>query len=57
MTDPFDPFQRRRAERRVERRAGIVLFLLGFAVFALTISDLAGTAGANLTAVFAAAVR
>jgi hypothetical protein len=39
MTDPFnaitDPFTRRRAERRAEWRAGILLFLLGAAVFAL----------------------
>jgi hypothetical protein len=54
MTDPFDPFTRRRAEQRVERRAGIVLFLLGFAVFALTISYLTRIAGAHLTAVLAA---
>jgi len=58
MTNPFnaitDPFTRRRAERRAEWRAGIILFLLGAAVFALAISYLARIAGADLTAVLAA---
>ena len=58
MTNPFnamtDPFTRRRAERRPEWRAGIILFLLGAAVFALAISYLARIAGADLTAVLAA---
>ena len=57
MTDPFnamtDPI-RRRAERRAEWRAGIILFLLGSVVFALAISYLARIAGADLTAVLAA---
>jgi hypothetical protein len=61
MTDPFnamtDPFTRRRAERRAERRAGLILFLLGSAVFALAISYLARIAHADLTAVWAAAIR
>jgi hypothetical protein len=61
MTNPFnavtDPFTRRRAERRAEWRAGIILFLLGSAVFALAISYLARIAGADLTAVWAAAIR
>jgi hypothetical protein len=50
----IDPSTRRRAERRAERRAGIILFLLGAAVFALAISYLARIAGADLTAVLAA---
>ena len=41
MTDPI----RRREERRAEWRAGIILFLLGSAVFALAISYLARIAG------------
>jgi hypothetical protein len=49
-----DPFTRRRAERRAEWRAGIILFLLGAAVFALAISYLARIAHADLTAVLAA---
>jgi hypothetical protein len=53
MTDPT----RRPEERRAERRAGIMLFLLGSAVFALAISYLARIAGADLTAVWAAAIR
>jgi hypothetical protein len=57
MTNPFnamtDPFTRRRAER-AEWRAGLLLFLLGAAVFALAISYLARIAGADLTAVTAA---
>ena len=61
MTDPFnamtDPFTRRRAERRAEWRAGIILFLLGAAVFALAISYLARMVGADLTAVWATAIR
>ena len=45
-------------ERRAERRAGIVLFLLGSATFALAISYLlARIAGADLIAVLAAATR
>jgi hypothetical protein len=59
MTNPFnamtDPFTRQRAERRAEWRA--ILFLLGSAVFALAISYLARIAGADLTAVWAAAIR
>ena len=58
MTNPFnamtDPFTRRRAERLAEWRAGIILFLLCAAVFALAISYLACIAGADLTAVLAA---
>ena len=61
MTDPFkamtDPFTRRRAERRAEQRAGIILFLLGSSAFALAISYLARIASADLTAVWAAAIR
>jgi hypothetical protein len=57
MTYPYDPFTRRRAERRVERRAGIILFLGGFGVFALVILHLSRIAGADLTAIFAAAIR
>jgi hypothetical protein len=53
MTDP----SRRRADWRAERRAEIILFLLGSAVFALAISYLARIAGADLTAVWAAAIR
>jgi hypothetical protein len=49
-----DPFTLRGAERRAERRAGIVLFLLGSAN-ALAISYLARIAGADLIAVLAAA--
>ena len=58
MTNPFnamtDPFTRRRAERRAEWRAGIILFLLGSAVFALAISYLARIAHTDLTTVLAA---
>jgi hypothetical protein len=56
MTDQFDPFTRHRAARRVERRAGMVLLLLGFAGFALTISYLTRIAGAGLAAVVAGAI-
>jgi hypothetical protein len=61
MTDPFnamtDPFTRRREARRAEWRAGIILFLLGSAIFALAISYLARFAGADLTAALTAAIR
>ena len=52
-----DPSTRRRAERRVDRRAGIILFLLGSAIFALAISYLARIAGADLTALLGNGIR
>ena len=52
-----DPFTSRRAERRAERLAGITLFLLGSAAFALATAYLAHIAGAQMTAVLAAVIR